>query len=69
MKPVSFLALGALALCLTGPASAEPAAADDAALLATAKQLTEAAKTDEVGLQFVEDLTTEVGQRLAGSPA
>ena len=47
MKPVSFLALGALALCLTGPASAEPAAADDAALLATAKQLTEAAKTDD----------------------
>ena len=29
----------------------------------------EAARVDEVGLAFVEDLTTEVGQRLAGSEA
>lgn len=31
--------------------------------------LMEAAKTDDVGLQFVEDLTTEIGPRLAGSEA
>lgn len=36
---------------------------------ATANALIEQALVDEVGLGFVEDLTTEVGQRLAGSEA
>ncbi|MHA7898839.1 MAG: M28 family peptidase [Henriciella sp.] len=36
---------------------------------ATALALIEQAASDEVGLNFVEDLTTEVGQRLAGSEA
>ena len=31
--------------------------------------LVEQARSDELGLRFVEDLTTEVGQRLAGSEA
>ena len=34
----------------------------------TTQQLIDDALSDEVGLQFVEDLTTEVGARLAGSP-
>ena len=36
---------------------------------ATAERLIEASRTDDIGFKFVEDLTTEVGPRLAGSPA
>ena len=35
-------------------------------IAATTQQLIDDALSDEVGLQFVEDLTTEVGARLAG---
>ena len=49
-----------------------PAHAQEAELspdiAATTRQLIDDALSDEVGLQFVEDLTTEVGARLAGSP-
>ncbi|MEZ5946452.1 MAG: M28 family peptidase [Hyphomonas sp.] len=68
MKPVAAAALGALALSLTFTAAADTAAMEGEALLATAQQLIDAAKTDETGLGFVEGLTTEIGPRLAGSP-
>ena len=49
-----------------------PSFAQDADLspeiAATTDQLIADALLDEVGLQFVEDLTTEVGARLGGSP-
>lgn len=57
---VSFFASAAIAQ--------EPAALDPD-IEATAKALIDRAFVDEVGLKFVEDLTTEVGQRLAGSEA
>ncbi|MEO0607066.1 MAG: M28 family peptidase [Pseudomonadota bacterium] len=41
----------------------------DAEIEATAKALIERGLQDQVGLQFVEDLTTEIGHRLAGSEA
>ena len=44
----------------------EPAELDPV-IESTAKALIEMAETDTLGLKFVEDLTTEVGQRLAGS--
>jgi hypothetical protein len=52
---------------LVSAASAQTAADLDAEIEATAKTLIERAANDEVGLSFVEDLTTQVGQRLAGS--
>lgn len=54
---------------LTGPALAQSSATLDGDIEETAKALIEQALSDEVGLGFVEDLTTEVGQRLAGSAA
>lgn len=61
------------AMLITGsiiaPATAQDAAELDPNILATAEKLIERAGTDQVGLGFVEDLTTEVGQRLAGSDA
>ena len=61
------------ALMITGafaaPVIAQSPAELDPEIEATAKNLIERAKVDEVGLKFVEDLTTEVGQRLAGSEA
>ncbi|MCA8902741.1 MAG: M28 family peptidase [Hyphomonas sp.] len=68
MKALSRGAFGALALGLALSAGAGPQT-DGAAELATARQLMTAAKADAVGLTFVEDLTTEIGPRLAGSPA
>ncbi|MEM8633749.1 MAG: M20/M25/M40 family metallo-hydrolase [Pseudomonadota bacterium] len=52
-------------------ASAQPVepAPIPAEIAETADLLIERALTDEIGLEFVEDLTTEVGQRLAGSEA
>jgi len=55
--------------CLAHVALAQEVAELDDTIEATAKALIEAARVDEVGLTFVEDLTTEVGQRLAGSEA
>jgi hypothetical protein len=68
MRFAAFAALGVLAACQTIPASAEAPADCEAQVLATARALADAGKTDEAGLQFVEDLTTEIGPRLAGSP-
>ena len=64
-KPV-FAAAVATGL-LTCTALAQEAASLDSDIEATAGLLIDAALNDEVGLAFVEDLTTEVGQRLAGS--
>lgn len=68
MRLAAFAALGALAACQSIPAVAEAPADREAQVLATAAALAEAGKSDETGLKFVEDLTTEVGPRLAGSP-
>lgn len=54
---------------LSSIAAAQTPAPLDAEIEATAKSLMDQAHSDEVGLAFVEDLTTEVGQRLAGSEA
>ena len=66
-KPVLSAAL-ATGLLVSG-AFAQDAAELDAEIAATTNVLIEQALSDEVGLGFVEDLTTEVGQRLAGSDA
>lgn len=60
---------GATAGLLTLGSQAQEAAELDPGIAATVEQLIAQAKTDELGLAFVEDLTTEVGQRLAGSEA
>lgn len=52
---------------LTSGAAAQEAAELDPKIEATAQLLIEQASSDAIGLKFVEDLTTEVGQRLAGS--
>jgi len=48
-------------------ALAQDAAPLDPEIEAVTQALIADALEDEVGLKFVEDLTTEVGQRLAGS--
>ena len=68
MRLAAFAALGVLAACQTVPALADETADREAQIVATANQLAEAGKTDQTGLKFVEDLTTEIGPRLAGSP-
>ena len=57
-----------LAFC-PAVAAAQEAAPVPPRIAQTVEALIEAAETDETGLAFVEDLTTEVGQRLAGSAA
>ncbi|KDA01635.1 M28 family peptidase [Hyphomonas oceanitis] len=61
-------------LTLAAAFTALPAIADDAAVLdptikAQAEALMEAGLKDDVGLEFTESLTTEIGPRLAGSDA
>ena len=63
------LATMAITGALVAPAIGQSPAELDPEIEATANYLIEQAKVDEVGLKFVEDLTTEVGQRLAGSEA
>ncbi len=63
------IAAGVTGGLLSFGSQAQDAAELDPDIEATAKLLIERAKTDERGLAFVEDLTTEVGQRLAGSEA
>ncbi len=60
-------ALVCLAVGCTAQVNEDPGYTD--AIKAKAERLIEAAGTDDVGLQFVEDLTTEIGPRLAGSEA
>ncbi|MEO0881175.1 MAG: M28 family peptidase [Pseudomonadota bacterium] len=64
----SFAALAAL---LANPAAAQPVqpAPIPAPIAETANRLIEQGLMDDIGLDFVEGLTTEVGQRLAGSEA
>ncbi len=57
------IGLGTSALAQTGPAEIPDRIAKEA------NQLIERGLEDTVGLQFVEDLTTEIGPRLAGSDA
>lgn len=54
---------------LSSPVLAQSAAELDPQIELTAKNLMRYAMSDEIGLDFVEGLTTEVGQRLAGSDA
>lgn len=64
-KPIGAALLGAA--MLASGALAQSAAPLDEDIETTTLSLIEQAKLDAVGLKFVEDLTTEVGQRLAGS--
>ena len=66
-KPVisTLLATG----LLVGGALAQDVEELDREIEATTKILIDQALNDEIGLTFVEDLTTEIGQRLAGSEA
>tara|TARA_R110002051_G_scaffold75897_1_gene138403 strand:+ start:23061 stop:24491 length:1431 start_codon:yes stop_codon:yes gene_type:complete len=68
MRLIALAALGTLAASHTFTAAAEEAADREAQVLETATSLANAGTWDNVGLQFVEDLTTEIGPRLAGSP-
>lgn len=54
---------------ILAPAFGQSAAELDPRIEATANDLIRFAQSDEIGLEFVEDLTTEIGQRLAGSDA
>jgi hypothetical protein len=54
---------------LSSPVLAQSVAELDPQIELTAKNLMRYAMSDEIGLDFVEGLTTEVGQRLAGSEA
>jgi len=67
MRRLIPLALAALALPLTAPAQETAPIPED--IRETAETLMEQGLADEVGLKFVEDLTTEIGPRLAGSEA
>ena len=59
----------ALAVLVSAPLAAkQPTRISDAAL-AKAAQLRDAALTDRTSWQVTESLTTEVGPRMAGSPA
>lgn len=61
---------GALALFLAGcSAQADETPSFDLEVKAKAEALMTAGLSDDVGLKFVEDLTTEIGPRLAGSEA
>lgn len=64
-KPLGSAVLASV--MLAGGAAAQEAAELDPDIAATTQLLIEKASTDAIGLDFVEDLTTEVGQRLAGS--
>ena len=62
--------MGAAALVLAGcSAQATEQPEFDPAVKAKAQALMKAGLSDDVGLKFVEDLTTEIGPRLAGSDA
>lgn len=67
MKLIHYFALFGLSLNGVN-AVAETAGELPVDIEQTAKALIEQGLADETGLTFVEDLTTEVGQRLAGSP-
>lgn len=73
MTPNSFKAIAPILIGLfglTGVSNAQtPAAEIPSAIARDANLLMQRGLTDEVGLQFVEDLTTEIGPRLAGSEA
>lgn len=62
------LLLALLAACSAGSAAASDTRIPDAAL-ASAAQLRARALADDTGWKVIESLTTEVGPRLAGSPA
>lgn len=66
-KPVIVAALGA-SLLASGAFAQTPAELEEE-IASNTEILIEQALADTVGLAFVEDLTTEVGQRLAGSEA
>lgn len=62
--------LSALALLVAGcTAQADDQPTFDASVKAKAQALMQTGLSDAVGLKFVEDLTTEIGPRLAGSEA
>ncbi len=64
---IRMIAAGAASCSLALMSTAQEAADLSPEIEATVNFLIEQAGNDEIGLDFVEDLTTEVGQRLAGS--
>jgi len=64
-----FLAASTAALCLAGCSAQASGPASKDEVMAKAASLMDQGLRDDVGLKFVEDLTTEIGPRLAGSPA
>ncbi len=62
------LALATAVSALAFPTAAQDAAPLGAEIESTTKVLIQQGLRDTAGLKFVEDLTTEVGARLAGSP-
>jgi len=70
MRPIPLTLLAASLLLATGIASAaNPTTTISAAAVKTAEQLRDKAMHDDTGYRIVESLTTEIGQRLAGSDA
>lgn len=65
---VRTLALASAFAACSFTAAAQETAPIPAEVQSTTKVLIQQGLRDDVGLKFVEDLTTEVGQRLAGSP-
>lgn len=65
---LSLIALLASFYLIPSPASAQATGLSDATLQQT-ERLIEQAQTSDFGYQYLEDLTTEIGPRLAGSPA
>jgi Peptidase family M28 len=69
VRQVKWIAGAVTGMAMLASASANAQEAElPPEIAATTQQLIADALSDEVGLQFVEDLTTEVGARLAGSP-
>ncbi|MFH1516655.1 MAG: peptidase M28 family protein, partial [Pseudomonadota bacterium] len=67
LRPLTPIALAALVAVM--PATADKADVLDPDIRAQAEALMEAGLKDDVGLEFTESLTTEIGPRLAGSDA
>jgi hypothetical protein len=69
MRRLPLTLLAASLMLAIGTAQAATPTTIPAAAVKTAEQLRDKAMNDNTGYQIVESLTTEVGPRLAGSPA
>jgi hypothetical protein len=69
MRPVPLTLLAASLLAAGIASAANPTTTISATAVKTAEQLRDKAMHDDTGYRIVESLTTEIGPRLAGSPA